>query len=321
MGSGALPPAAGREAGAGAGLLARRVLGRTGCAVSVVGFPGLVLRSHDQAASRAAVRRALERGINYFDVAPAYGRDGECEVKLGVALEGVARDRYFLSCKTKLDDAAGARRELEQSLRRLKTDHLDLYQLHCLEREGEVRQALGGGGALEVILKAKEEGKVRHIGFSAHTTEAALAAMDGFAFDTCMFPINFVEFHRTGFGGAVIERAAAKGVALIAIKPNARGRWPAGVENTRQWWYRPIDDPAEMRLAMRWALGRPGVATTLSASFLDVLEMTLDAVGDLRPVSAEEEAELKRLAAGCEPIFQPERRAARLESPHDRRWA
>lgn len=323
VGAGATPGALGREAppAVAAPPVPRRVLGRTGFAVSVAGFPGLVLRSHDQAETTAAVRRALERGVNYFDVAPAYGRDGECEVKLGVALEGVPRDRYFLSCKTKLDDAEGARRELERSLKRLKTDHFDLYQLHCLEREDEVKQALAGGGAMEVILKAKEEGKVRHIGFSAHTTEAALAALDGFAFDTCMFPLNFVEFYQTGFGEAVIKRANEKGTALISIKPNSRGLWPKDAKKTLNWWYRPIEDAREMRLAMRWVLGQPGVATTLSASFLSVLDMTLDALQDLAPATKAETAELQQLAATCEPIFQRDRRKVGVVSPHDRRVA
>lgn len=324
VGAGAIPAAIARETAAGApasppGELPRRQLGRTGCQVSVVGFPGLALRNHDQAATTAGVRKALERGVNYLDVAPAYGNDGECELRLGSALEGVPRDSYFLSCKTKLDDADGARSELERSLRRLKTDHFDLYQLHCLERVDEVKQALGPGGALEVIAKAKQEGKVRHIGFSAHTTEAALTALDGFPFDTCMFPINFVERFQTGFGAEVLERAHAKGVAVIAIKPNSRGRWPAGVKKTYDWWYRPIEDPAEMRRAMRWVLSQPAVTTTLPASYLDVLDRTIDAVRDLQPVTDEETQELRRLAATCLPIFQPAKARTGALSPHDRR--
>ena len=158
----------------------------------------------------------------------------------------------MLSCKTKCDDADGARLELEQSLRRLGTDHFDLYQLHCLQKREEVEQALRPGGAMEVILKARDEGKIKHIGFSAHTTEAALAALDGFDFDTCMFPINFVEWFRTGFGQEVVKRANEKGVALISIKPVSLGRWPQGMEKTYPWWYRPIEDPGQMKAAMRW---------------------------------------------------------------------
>ncbi len=320
FGTGALPAATGRESGAEEeGAIPRRVMGRTGFAVSVVGFPGLALRNHDQAESTAKVREAFEKGVNYFDVAPAYGKDGECEIKLGAALEGIPRERCFLSCKTKLDDAEGAQRELERSLKRLKTDHLDLYQLHCLQRVDEVKQALGGGGAMEVIVKAKEKGMVRHIGFSAHTTEAALTALDGFEFDTCMFPVNFVEQFQAGFGPAVLERAREKGVAVIAIKPNSRGRWPKGVEKTIPWWYRPIEEVNEMRRAMRWVLSQPGVVTGLPASWFSVFDMTLEGVRDLQPVSKAETQELKQLASRCEPLFQPDKRKADLASPHDRR--
>ena len=322
VGAGARSAAIGPEAEAAQpGGIPRRVMGRTGFAVSVVGFPGLALRNHDQQECTAKVRQAFEHGVNYFDVAPAYGRDGECEIKLGVALDGIPRDRCFLSSKTRLDDAQGARRELERSLRRLKTDYLDLYQLHCLERVDEVQQALGGGGAMEVILRAKETGMVRNIGFSAHTTEAALAALNGFAFDTCMFPINFVEQFQTGFGPEVLERAREKGAAVIAIKPNSRGLWPKGVEKTIPWWYRPIENPDEMRRAMRWVLSQPGVVTGLPSSWFSVFDMTLDAVRDLKPVSDQETRALRQLASRCEPIFQRDKRKAGPVSPHDRRVA
>ena len=172
----------------------RRVFGKTGRTLPVVGFPCLALKNGDQKTATEELHRALDLGVDYFDVAPAYGKDGECEIKTGEGLKGMPRESYFLACKTQKDDAKEGRVELERSLKRLNTDHFDLYQLHCLQREDEVKQALGPGGVLEMILKAKEEGKVRHIGFSAHTTEAALAALDGFAFDSCMFPINFVEW-------------------------------------------------------------------------------------------------------------------------------
>ena len=107
--------------------------------LSVVGFPGLALIQHDQQQGTAGLRSALERGVNYFDVAPAYG-DGECETKMGIGLEGVDRDSYFLACKTNKRDKAVAREELENSLKLLKTDHFDLYQLHHLRWKDEVER-------------------------------------------------------------------------------------------------------------------------------------------------------------------------------------
>ena len=286
------------------GSLPRRVLGRTGCSLPVVGFPGLALMHYDQKTGTDALHRAMDLGVDYFDVAPAYGKDGECEIKMGEGLVGIPRDKYFLACKTKQDDAKEARLELERSLQRLKTDHFDLYQLHCLQREDEVKQALGPGGALEMVLKAKEEGKIRHIGFWAHTMKAALAALDGFAFDSCMFPLNFVEWMKTGFGREVAAKAFEKGTALISIKPVGRGKWPQGVEKTYKWWYRPLEDPAEYQLAMRWVLSIPGMVTTVPSSFIDVFERTVAGASAFCPVQEEETKKLQEIAANCVAIFE-----------------
>ena len=206
----------------------RRVLGRTGQKLSVVGFPGLALIHYEQPECTAGLRSALERGINYYDVAPAYG-NGQCETKMGIGLEGVPRDSYFLACKTKRRDKAGAREELEHSLGLLKTDHFDLYQLHHLRWKDEVEQVLGPDGAMETLVQAQKEGKVKYLGFSAHTTKSALQVMKGFRFDTVMFPINFVEQLRFGFGKDVLDLAKEQGVAVLAIKAMSFGGWPAGL--------------------------------------------------------------------------------------------
>jgi len=301
-----------------AATMPRRLLGRTGARVSVVGFPGLALMHLDQAGSNASIRHAISRGINYFDVAPAYGKDGECEIKMGGALDGIDRDTYFLSCKSKCDDAKGLREELERSLKRLKTDHFNLYQLHCLQTKEEVEQALGPGGALEEIIKARKEGKIKHIGFSAHTTAAALTALDGHDFDTCMFPINFVEWFQFGFGKEVVAKARERGTAVIAIKPVSRGRWRKGIEKTYQWWYQPVTDRAEMRTAMRWTLSLPGVVTGIPISFVDVLDKTIDGVKDLKEVTPEETKSLAAIAKDCEPIFERGEKRLTLVTPHDR---
>jgi hypothetical protein len=126
------------------GMLPRRRLGQSDDYLSIVGFPGNSFRHYDQPECTEGIHRAIDRGVNFFDVAPAYGKDGECEIKMGVGLQGL-RDQVFLSCKTKKRDKAGARKELETSLKRLKTDHLDLYQMHFLSKMSEVEQAFGPG--------------------------------------------------------------------------------------------------------------------------------------------------------------------------------
>lgn len=280
----------------------RRVLGRTGAKLSVVGFPGLALVHYDQARGTEALHQAFDRGVNYFDVAPAYG-NGEAETKMGIGLQGLDRSRYFLSCKTKKRDKEGARLELEHSLQLLKTDHFDLYQMHHLVKPQEVKQALGPGGAIETFLKAKEEGKVKHFGFSAHTTKAALEALNGFAFDTVMFPINFVEYYTRGFGKEVLELANAKGAAVLAIKPLSWGAWPQGMQRTRQWWYRTVDEPKDVELALRFTLSQRGVVSGIPPSFVDLFDKMVEAAKTYRPLDAAGTEQLQKMAANCESIF------------------
>jgi predicted aldo/keto reductase-like oxidoreductase len=284
--------------------LPRRVLGRTGEKISVVGFPGLALTHYDQDECTAGLHKAFDQGMNYFDVAPAYGRDGDCEIKMGIGMQGIDRSRVFLACKTKMRDKDGARQELERSLRRLKTDHFDLYQMHAIFTPEEVKQALGPGGAIETFLEAKEEGKIRHFGFSAHTTKGALAALNGFKFDTVMFPISFVDYHRMGFGKPVMELAAQQGVAVLAIKGMSKGAWPQGAERTRKWWYRTTEAQEEVNLALRFALSQNPVVSAIPPSFLDLLDKAIEAGRTFRPVTDAETARLQAMADDCLPLFR-----------------
>jgi len=283
----------------------RRVLGRTGAKISIVGFPGLCLVHYDQERGTKGLHDAFERGVNYFDVAPAYGK-GEAEIKMGIGLQGIDRSKIFLSCKTRMRDKAGAREELERSLTRLKTDYFDLYQLHHIRSEDQVEQALGPDGAIETLLKAKEEGKVRNLGFSAHTRKGALAALRGFDFDTVMLPINFVEDFKIGFSEPVLKLAKKKGAVAIAIKPLSMGAWPEGAERKRKWWYRTTESQEETNLAMRYALSLDGVITGIPPSFLDLLDKAITACKAYQPISKPELASLKATAESCLSVFERE---------------
>lgn len=292
----------------------RRVLGRTGQKLSVVGFPGLCLIHYDQPQCTAGLRSALERGINYFDVAPAYG-NGQCETKMGIGLQGVPRESYFLACKTKKRDKAGAREELEHSLELLKTDHFDLYQLHHLRWKDEVEQVLGPDGALQTLVQAQKEGKVKYLGFSAHTTKAALKVMQGFRFDSVMFPINFVEQLRFGIGKDVLDLAKQQGVAVLAIKAMSFGGWPAGAERKRKWWYRSAEEPDEVDMAMRFALSQPGVVAAIPPSFLDLLDKAIEAAKRLQPITPAELNRLGEIAQAGVSLFQKDDSQASWNRP------
>jgi predicted aldo/keto reductase-like oxidoreductase len=295
--------------------LPRRVLGRTGQKLSVIGFPGLALINYDQERGTAALRDAFERGVNYFDVAPAYG-NGQCETKMGLGLQGLDRGKYFLACKTKKRDKDGARQELENSLKLLKTDHFDLYQMHHLVQPAQVKQALGPGGALETFLKAKEEGKIKWIGFSAHTTKAALEALKGFKFDTVMFPINFVEYYTRGFGKEVLALANEQGAAVVAIKPLSWGTWPKGEKKTREWWYRTVEERKDIQLAMRFTLSQQGVVAAIPTSYLDLLDRTIEAARGFKPLDEPATEQLKQMAANRDSIFLAEEQQVALGLPH-----
>jgi predicted aldo/keto reductase-like oxidoreductase len=305
----------------------QRALGKSGKKVSIVCFPGLALRNYEQEEGTEGLHRALDNGITHFDVAPAYGKDGLCEVRMGIGMKGIPRDKYFLSCKTKMRDAAGAKEELDRSLKRLNTDHFDLYQLHCLKHPDEVKEAFGPGGAMETIFKAREEGKIGLIGFSAHTTKGALAAMKEYKFDTVMFPINFVELFTIGYGKAVLDLAAEQDVPVLAIKAMSRGRWKEGVERTRKWWYRSVETKNEVSMAIRYALSQSTVKTIVPPSFLDLVDKAVVAARDYSPITAPEEEELRKIAAESESVFRreeeqvagkhPRHQLLYPDSPHD----
>lgn len=303
-------------ASAKTGEMPKRVLGRTGFKVSVVGFSGLGLMHYDQERCTAEVHKAFEKGLNYYDVAPAYGKDGDCEIKMGVALQGLDRSRYILACKSKKRDAAGCRDELERSLQRLKTDHFDLYQMHHLVKPEDVKTSLGPGGALEMMLQAKKEGKIRAIGFSAHTTKAALAALRGFAFDTVMFPVNYVEYYTRGFGKEVLALAKEKGAAVLSIKTINSGAWPKGAERTRKWWYRPLEQQDDINLAYRWTLSLPGVVAGFPPSWMDLQEKAIGAGIAYRPATEADAKKLETMAKDCGSIFKREEDLVAFQSPY-----
>ncbi len=283
--------------------LPRRVLGRTGQQVSIVGYPGLALFRENQEGANAAVKKAFERGVNYFDVAPAYGKDGECEIKMGVALQQLDRKQIFLACKTKARDKEGARTELERSLQRLKTDHFDLYQMHHLVTVEEVKRAFGPGGAIETFKAARDEGKIKWMGFSAHSTKAALAALESHAFDTVMFPVSFAEYYLRDFGKAVLEAAAGRGAAVLAIKALCMGAWPKDTPRAREWWYRTTESPEEIALALRFSLSLKGVVAAFTPSYQDLFDQAITAGCDYQTATTADMDRLRELARKCESVF------------------
>jgi len=275
----------------------KRPLGRTGEQVSILGFGGIVVAGLAQEEVDRMVAEAVERGVSYFDVAPGYG---DAEERLGPALEPY-REGVFLACKTGEREREGAAGELEQSLRRLRTDHVDLYQLHGLMSVEEVEKVFGSGGAMEAFEAAKREGKARFLGFSAHSEEAALEALRRFRFDTVLFPVNFVCWFG-GFGPRVMEGAKKAGAGRLGLKAVARTLWPGEERGYAKCWYQPYDDPAEAELAFRWAVSQE-VSAAVSPGQQELFPMMLELAERFRPITAEEEQRLQEMAKGLKPIF------------------
>jgi aryl-alcohol dehydrogenase-like predicted oxidoreductase len=283
--------------------LPRRAYGDTGERLSIIGFGGIVVSGVEQEHANRVVAEAVEKGLNYFDVAPSYG---DAEIKLGPALEPYRKD-VFLACKTTQRTKEGAAAELQESLKRLRTDHLDLYQLHALtDVQNDVDTAFGPGGAMEVFLEAKKQGQVRHLGFSAHSEEAALAAMERYDFDSILFPINFATFYEGDFGPRVIEAAKSKGVARLALKAMARQKWPPDDPLRPQYakcWYQPLTDRTEAKLALYFTLSQ-SVTAAIPPGDESLFRLALDLAMGFRPISQREKETLQKLAASLNPVFE-----------------
>ncbi len=291
---------AGLERETGAGRLERRALGRTGEKLSILGFGGIVVMNATTAEAATRVRAAIDAGVNYFDVAPSYGN---AEDMLGPALEPY-RKGVFLACKTQGRTREAAARELDSSLRKLRTDHFDLYQHHAVTRKKDVETILGPGGAMEAFLEAKKAGKVRFLGFSAHSVEAALALMDGHAFDTILFPVNYATWNAGSFGPQVLARAKEKGMGILCLKALARQPWPEGAaKRYAKCWYEPFDTPDEARQALRFTLSHP-VTAAIPPGDETIFAMALKLAAEFQPLTPAEAEAMKSKGAAAKPLFR-----------------
>lgn len=275
---------------------------KPGIEISVIGFGGILVAGESAETSAKRVAEAIERGVNYFDVAPQYGN---AEIMLGPALEPY-RKNCFLACKSERRDAAGVEAEMKRSLERLRTDHFDLYQLHGItDVAKDVDAVFAKGGAMEYIDAAKKDGRVRHVGFSAHSMEAATAALNRYPFDSMLLPINFATFYKGNFGPQAIELARKKGVTCLALKALAKQKWPADHPERKKWskcWYEPLTQPSEVELALRFTLSQR-VAAAIPPGEWELFKLAADAATRFVPITARETETLKTMAANLNPIF------------------
>jgi predicted aldo/keto reductase-like oxidoreductase len=223
---------------------------------------------------------------------------------LGPALEPY-RSKVFLACKTGKRTKNEARAELEQSLKNMRTSYFDLYQHHAVTSLEDVDTILGPGGAMETFVEARKEGKIRYIGFSAHSVEAAMALMERFSFDTILFPINFTTWNAANFGPQVLAKAQEQKMGILALKAMARGPWAKGADKSAypKCWYEPLTDKEEIRMGLRFTLSHP-VTAAVPPGEAELFKIALSVSGKLQPLNGEEVEAIKQMSVKGTPLFK-----------------
>jgi aryl-alcohol dehydrogenase-like predicted oxidoreductase len=284
-------------------MIPRAMFGSTGHESSRTIFGAAALANVTQAEADRAMETVLDYGLNHIDTAASYG---DSEVRLGPWIERY-RDGVFLATKTGERGAAGARDEIHRSLERLRTDRVDLIQLHNLVDEDEWRRALGSGGALEAAIAARDEGLVRFIGVTGHGVEVAerhLQSLERFPFDSVLLPYSFVMMQNAAYAAAFEALAAVcaeRGVAVQTIKAITRRPWGDKARD-RATWYEPLEDRETVSLAVDWVLGRPDVFLN-TVGDIGLLPLVLEVASELGERPSDERMRGMLESRAMEPLF------------------
>ncbi|MDO8362459.1 MAG: aldo/keto reductase [Actinomycetota bacterium] len=240
-------------------MIDRRPFGRTGHHSTRLIFGAAALGAMSQQRADSTMAQVLAAGINHIDTAASYGN---AEVRLHPFL-AEHRGDFFLATKTGERDGAAARAELERSLQRMGVEQLDLVQMHNLVEPDEWVVAHGPGGALEALVRAREEGLVRFIGVTGHGTRIPamhVRSLQRFDYDSVLFPYNFSMMSSPAYRADVeqlLEVCAERDVAVQTIKAVARRRWSPDTTERRLSWYEPLPEGPALQRAVAYVLGRP----------------------------------------------------------------
>lgn len=285
----------------------KRQLGRTGHKSTVAIFGGAAFHpmiTQDEA--DAALDMAVAAGVNHIDIAPTYGT-GMAETRLGPWLEP-RRDQFFLACKTTQRGREGAWAELHRSLALLRTDHLDLHQLHAVTSFEELDEAMGPDGAIETLVRARDEGLARNLGITGHGLQSPavfIEALGRFDFDTVMFPINPVLYANAEYRRnteKLLAMCAERNVGVQVLKAIAKGPW-AKQDRRYHTWYEPFDVQERINEGVNFALSQHPVTCIAIAGDTRLLPNVLAAAEQFTPLSAEEQEALIARASELEPLF------------------
>jgi len=262
-----------------------RTLGRSGEKVSIVGLGGYHIgHPEDEQLSIRLVRTALDNGVNFLDNCWDYN-GGQSEIRMGKALRDGYRQKAFLMTKIDGQTKQAATQQLEESLRRLQTDHVDLLQFHEVIRETDPARIMGAGGGMEAVLEAKKQGKVRYIGFTGHKSpdihlkmlETAFAHQ--FTFDAVQMPLNVMDAHYNSFEKKVLPVLVKHGIGVLGMKPMGDAIILRSKAAT------PVE-------CLHYAMSLPTSVVITGCESMNILQQALDAARSFKQMSQEEVAQL-----------------------------
>jgi len=263
-----------------------RTLGHTGEKVSIVGVGGYHIGRSDvtEEESQRIIRTAIENGINFMDNCWCYN-DGQSEIRMGKALRDGYRKRVFLMTKLDGRDAKSATMQLDESLKRLQTDHVDLIQFHAVTRMDEPQKIFAPGGALEGVTKARKAGKVRYIGFTGHKSPEIhlqmleMAFRNSFMFNTVQMPLNVMDAHYESFAKLVLPVLVQHNIGVLGMKPlGGQAILRSGV----------VDAPE----CLRYAMSLPASVVITGCDSMAILQQAINVAKGFRPMVHEEQRAL-----------------------------
>lgn len=277
--------------------------GRTGHESTRLIFGAAAIGNVSQEEADQTMELIRRHGINHIDTAASYG---DAELRLGPWME-LYRDEFFLATKTGERTRAEAYNQIQTSLERLRTDRIDLIQLHNLVAEDEWRTAFSAGGAVEGVIEAKEDGLVRFIGVTGHGVTVAaqhLRSLQEYPFDSVLLPYNFAMSRNMRYMAdfeALAALCAERGVAVQTIKAITRGPW--GDRNpTANTWYEPLTDQQPIDIAVSWVLGRNEVFLN-TVGDIHILPQVIDAAERYEQRPSDAQMTDLETAFGLTPLF------------------
>lgn len=286
-------------------MIEKRPFGRTGHMSTATVFGAASLSAVSQADADRTLDVLLEYGVNHIDTANSYGH---AEERIGPWMDRY-RDRFFLATKTEERTYEGAKEHLHRSLDLLRTDQIDLWQMHVLIDPEEWEMAMGAGGALEAFVEAKEKGLVRFLGVTGHGIDVArmhMRSLERYDFDSVLLPYNYVMMRNPAYAKdfeTLVALCEERNVAVQTIKSISRGPW-GDQEQTRTIWYEPLEAQVEIDKAVHWVLSRQNFFLN-TVGDIDLLPKVLDAASRFVPAAVPAQMQMERQleAQDIEPLF------------------